>query len=47
MAHPEFGQELLARIVEAVKDKIVDPPDVKRTRMEGRNMSVVISPTKA
>lgn len=47
MAHPEFGTDLLARIVGAVKEHIVDLPDVRRTRMEGRNMSVVISPTKS
>lgn len=46
MAHPEFGTDLLARIIVAVKDHIVEPPDVKRTRMEGRNMSVVLSPVK-
>ncbi len=46
MAHPEFGTDLLARIVEAVKGLIIDQPDVRRTRMEGRNMSIVISPTK-
>jgi len=46
MAHPEFGQELLVRIVAAVKDRITETGDVKRTRMEGRNMSIVISPIK-
>ncbi len=46
MAHPEFGQDLLVRIVAAVKDHIVETGDVKRTRMEGRNMSIVISPSK-
>ncbi len=46
MAHPEFGSDLLARIVAAVKDRIVETGDVRRTRMEGRNMSIVISPTK-
>ena len=46
VAHPEFGRELLGRIVEALKNDISDPPDTNRLRMEGRNMSVVVSPTK-
>jgi translation initiation factor IF-3 len=46
VAHPEFGRELLARIVEALKSDISDPPDTGRLRMEGRNMSVVVSPAK-
>jgi translation initiation factor IF-3 len=46
MAHPEFGTELLERIVEALKGHIVDPGDVKRTRLEQRNMTIVVSPTK-
>jgi translation initiation factor IF-3 len=46
MAHPEFGTELLQRIVEALKGHIVDPGDVKRTRLEMRNMTIVVSPTK-
>lgn len=46
VAHPEFGRELLARIIEALKDNIADPPDCERLRMEGRNMSVTVSPAK-
>jgi translation initiation factor IF-3 len=46
VAHPEFGRDLLARIVEALKAEISDPPDTGRLRMEGRNMSVVVSPAK-
>jgi translation initiation factor IF-3 len=46
VAHPEFGRDLLARIVAALKDHIADPPDTSRLRMEGRNMSVVVSPVK-
>lgn len=46
VAHPEFGRDLLARIVEALKTDISDPPDTARLRMEGRNMSVVVSPAK-
>jgi translation initiation factor IF-3 len=46
MAHPEFGRELLGRIIQALKDDVSDPPDTNRLRMEGRNMSVVVSPAK-
>ncbi len=46
VAHPEFGRDLLARIVEALKGDIADPPDCQRLRMEGRNMSVIVSPAK-
>jgi translation initiation factor IF-3 len=46
MAHPEFGQEILAKVVEAAKDLSQDHPDVSRTRLEGRNMSIVLSPAK-
>lgn len=46
MAHPEFGQEILGRVVEATMDLITDPPDATRLRLEGRNMSMVLSPAK-
>lgn len=46
MAHPEFGRVLLGRVVEDVKEYVQDPPDMRYARMEGRNMSVVLSPAK-
>lgn len=46
MAHPEFGKELLERVIGDVKDSIQDPPDLNRLRLEGRTMSVVLSPSK-
>jgi len=46
MAHPEFGQELLKRVLEATKDLCVDEHNVDATRMEGRNMSLVLQPSK-
>lgn len=46
MAHPEFGQELLARIIDATKDLAQEQIDVSRLRIEGRQMVVVLSPTK-
>ncbi len=47
MAHPEFGRELLQRVVEDVKDLIQEPPSSGLARLEGRNMSMVLSPAKA
>lgn len=46
LAHPQFGVDLLVRVVDQLQELIQDPPDVSRTRLEGRNMSVVISPLK-
>lgn len=46
LAHPEFGRDLLARVIEELKEFIQDPPDMKFTRLEGRNMTIVISPIR-
>lgn len=46
LAHPEFGRDLLARVIEELKDCIQDPPDMKFTRLDGRNMTIVISPVR-
>lgn len=46
MAHPEFGKDLLQRVLNAVEKHASDIPDLERTRLEGRNMSIVISPAK-
>ena len=47
MAHPEFGRMLLERVVEDVKDLCQEVPELKTTRLEGRNMSLVLSPARA
>lgn len=46
MAHPEFGKDLLQRVLDEVEEHASDIPDLARTRLEGRNMSIVISPAK-
>lgn len=46
MAHPEFGRDLLGRVVEDVKDLCQEMSNVNFTRLEGRNMSLVLSPNK-
>jgi len=44
LAHPEFGRELLERVIEATKDLCQDEHNVAATRLEGRNMSLTLSP---
>lgn len=46
MAHPEFGRELLIRVAGDVKDLCQEQLDIRTARLEGRNMSVVLSPAK-
>ena len=46
MAHPEFGREILARVVEATKDLCQEQVDVTHLRMEGRNMTMVLTPAR-
>ena len=44
MAHPEFGQDLLGKVMEEVKDLCASEVDTKQCRLEGRQMSMVLSP---
>ncbi len=46
MAHPEFGQDILARVLEATRDLSNDQIDPKMVRLEGRSMIVVLSPSR-
>lgn len=46
MAHPEFGKEVLQRVLEATKDIVQEEVDLSRLRLEGRNMSIVLSPAR-
>ena len=46
LAHPEFGRDLLARIMEATKDLCQEQHNVATARLEGRNMSLTLSPTR-
>ena len=41
IAHPEFGREMLNRILEEVKDQVVME---QAPRLEGRNMVMILSP---
>lgn len=46
MAHPEFGKELLIKMVAATKDVSTSDTVPEQCRLEGRNMSLVLSPIK-
>ncbi|MGI6461644.1 MAG: translation initiation factor IF-3 [Candidatus Hydrogenedentales bacterium] len=46
MSHPEFGRNILGRVVEATTDLLDDPPDASRARLEGRNMILMLTPGK-
>jgi len=46
MAHPEFGQEILRRVIDATKDLCTGEYNAETTGMEGRNMSLVLMPAK-
>ena len=46
MAHPEFGKEILKQVVSATADLCAGEYDVDGSRLEGRNMSIVLTPAK-
>lgn len=47
MAHPEFGREILVKVVEETADLCTGEYDPASSRLEGRNMSLVLQPIKA
>ena len=46
VAHQEFGREIIQRVVEATTDLCVGDHDMSQVKMEGRNMSLVLTPAK-
>jgi len=46
MAHPEFGKEILHKVIEATNDITAGDASADNLPIEGRNMSVVLSPSK-
>ena len=46
VAHPEFGRNILCKVVEATADLITGDYRPEDSRLEGRNMSLVLHPTK-
>ncbi len=45
LAHPEFGRDILAKVVEASKDLTQEEINTAGARLEGRNMSILLSPS--
>lgn len=45
MAHPEFGRDILVKVVAATKDIAASDLNPETARLEGRNMSVVLQPS--
>lgn len=46
-AHPEFGQAILDRVVEATKEMCTSQVDPKGSPRDGRSMTIILTPTKA
>ncbi len=46
MAHPEFGRDILRKVVEETADLCTGEYNPERSRLEGRNMSLVLQPAK-
>ena len=46
LAHPEFGRGILRRVVDATEDLCTGEYRPESLRIEGRNMSLVLAPTK-
>lgn len=47
MAHPEFGTEILLKAVESVQDITSGEVSVNNLPIEGRNMSLILAPSKS
>ncbi len=45
MAHPEFGREILTRVVESTKDLCSEEVETSRIPLIGRFMSIMLSPS--
>lgn len=44
MAHPEFGVEIIKKVAEQVKELGTPEYDVDRVRLEGRSMTLILTP---
>ena len=47
LAHPEFGHKILTRVVEATQDLAQEDFDPRMMRIDGRNMTMVLSPARS
>ena len=46
MAHPEFGHDILKRVLAELEDMVIEKPDPTMQRLEGRTMTLMLTPTK-
>lgn len=46
LAHPEFGRDILTKVVEDVQDLLAGDYTPRTSRLEGRNMSLMLHPVK-
>lgn len=46
LGRPEYGRDILERVIVATEDLIQEKPEVSTIRLEGRNMSMVLTPSK-
>lgn len=46
MAHQEFGRDIIQRVIEATEDLCIGDCSANLAKMEGRNMSIVLTPAK-
>lgn len=46
VAHQEFGREIIQRVIDATKDLCVGEYNTDQIKMEGRNMTLVLTPGK-
>jgi translation initiation factor IF-3 len=46
MAHPEFGRDILKRVVDELEDLLSEKVNAGLARLEGRNMSIMLTPAK-
>jgi len=46
MAHPEFGHEILKRVMGELADMVIERPEPTMQRLEGRTMTMMLTPTK-
>ncbi len=46
VAHPEFGHEILRKVLEELEGMVVEKPEPQALRVEGRTMTLVVTPTK-
>jgi len=46
MAHPEFGHDILKRVMVELADMVIERPEPTMQRLEGRTMTMMLTPTK-